>query len=402
MNNMLNSIRSLAVHAANVGANDTSSIAADQTAVDKAVTSIQRIATTTEFAGKKLLDGSAGTVVTDQGTNFDSVISIGQVAASGQLDIEVTTAAEQATYENAAMNDSGGVFSNTGTITTWLETSGTAGTNMTYSIAVDQTTTASVAAMINSDSSSTGIWASSNGAGQLGIYSCAYGDHVKLRVVTQSIIASTATALNTSDAGVDIVASIENGGLDLDGSGLVIYGSSASEWSGTKIALASGQNTVATITDAVSIDVGSLQFALTDDASTSDLVTYAISDMRSSKIGVVANYAGSSLNEISSGETYNLSTNAAAAVQIIDDAVNDVANQRAQLGAFQKFTLESTINNLGSTKENLQASESRIRDVDMASEMMDFTKNQIMVQAGTAMLAQANQLPQSVLQLLQG
>ena len=73
--------------------------------------------------------------------------------------------------------------------------------------------------------------------------------------------------------------------------------------------------------------------------------------------------------------------------------------QRADLGAFQN-RLEHTINNLNVAAENLAASESRIRDADMASEMVTFTRNQILQQAGTAMLAQANQIPQSVLSLL--
>ena len=76
-----------------------------------------------------------------------------------------------------------------------------------------------------------------------------------------------------------------------------------------------------------------------------------------------------------------------------------VSAQRSQLGAWQN-RLEHTINNLGTSSENLTAAESRIRDVDMAQEMMEFTKNIILQQAAQAMLAQANQQPQSVLQLL--
>jgi flagellin len=74
--------------------------------------------------------------------------------------------------------------------------------------------------------------------------------------------------------------------------------------------------------------------------------------------------------------------------------------QRARLGAIQN-RLTHKINNLNTTSENLSAAESRIRDVDMAQEMTDYTKNNILVQAATAMLAQANQAPQAVLQLLQ-
>lgn len=90
---------------------------------------------------------------------------------------------------------------------------------------------------------------------------------------------------------------------------------------------------------------------------------------------------------------------ATAAVEVINRAINEVSAQRSKLGAFQN-RLEHTINNLGTSAENLTAAESRIRDVDMAKEMMEFTKNNILTQAAQAMLAQANQQPQGVLQLL--
>ena len=101
-------------------------------------------------------------------------------------------------------------------------------------------------------------------------------------------------------------------------------------------------------------------------------------------------------------DNLNLRTQAGAdnAISVIDTALNTVSSERAKLGAVQN-RLEHTINNLGTTSENLTASESRIRDVDMAKEMMEFTKNNILSQAAQAMLAQANQQPQGVLQLLQ-
>ncbi|UQZ47533.1 flagellin Hag [Bacillus sp. PK3-037] len=86
-------------------------------------------------------------------------------------------------------------------------------------------------------------------------------------------------------------------------------------------------------------------------------------------------------------------------LKIVDDAINTVSTQRSKLGAVQN-RLEHTINNLGTSGENLTAAESRIRDVDMAKEMSEFTKNNILSQASQAMLAQANQQPQNVLQLL--
>jgi len=100
--------------------------------------------------------------------------------------------------------------------------------------------------------------------------------------------------------------------------------------------------------------------------------------------------------------TVNLTSqvSASAAITTIDTAIRKVSSERAMLGAMQN-RLEHTINNLNTTSENLTASEARVRDVDMAKEMMEFTKNSILQQAATAMLAQANQQPQGVLQLLQ-
>ncbi|AZV90874.1 flagellin [Bacillus amyloliquefaciens] len=92
---------------------------------------------------------------------------------------------------------------------------------------------------------------------------------------------------------------------------------------------------------------------------------------------------------------------ASSALTTIKTAIDTVSSERAKLGAVQN-RLEHTINNLGTSSENLTSAESRIRDVDMASEMMEYTKNNILTQASQAMLAQANQQPQQVLQLLKG
>lgn len=140
-------------------------------------------------------------------------------------------------------------------------------------------------------------------------------------------------------------------------------------------------------------------------------MTIEINDMRSMALGITA-AAGTkgfvATNAVTNG-TDNVAREAAldvsshesatAAIKTINDAIEKVSAQRSNLGAFQN-RLEHTINNLGTSSENLTAAESRIRDVDMAKEMMEFTKNNILSQAAQAMLAQANQQPQGVLQLL--
>ena len=92
---------------------------------------------------------------------------------------------------------------------------------------------------------------------------------------------------------------------------------------------------------------------------------------------------------------------ASTAISALDTAISSVSTQRGSFGAAQN-RLEHTISNLSVTQENLAASESRIRDTDMASEMTEFSKSQILMQAGTAMLAQANSAPQNILSLLRG
>ncbi|MCC6437255.1 MAG: flagellin [Acidimicrobiales bacterium] len=125
----------------------------------------------------------------------------------------------------------------------------------------------------------------------------------------------------------------------------------------------------------------------------SDIIQVTTETLSSASLG-----ASGSATDLSS---ISLSTAASAAIDTIRDAIDDVNDLRASLGANQN-RLEHTITNLQVTTENLQASESRIRDLDIAAEMVSFTRHQIMVQAGTAMLAQANSVPQNVLQLLRG
>ncbi len=135
-----------------------------------------------------------------------------------------------------------------------------------------------------------------------------------------------------------------------------------------------------------------------ETANTADQIKITLSAMSSSKmsakIGTKQETVTLSKVDIST------STNALKAITMAKMAIDIVSSMRSDFGALQN-RLEHTINNLGVQTENLSAAESRIRDVDMAKEMMTYTKNNILVQASQAMLAQANQVPQGVLQLLQ-
>ncbi len=132
---------------------------------------------------------------------------------------------------------------------------------------------------------------------------------------------------------------------------------------------------------------GGLELQVGDTSDAFNRLTVSVSAMDTASLGI---------------SNIDISTQAGAqsAVDLIKNAINLVSSTRGDLGAIQN-RLEHTINNLSVTTENMTAAESRIRDVDMAEEMMAYTKNNILVQASQAMLAQANQIPQGVLQLLQ-
>lgn len=135
------------------------------------------------------------------------------------------------------------------------------------------------------------------------------------------------------------------------------------------------------------ISGGGLSLQIGDSADDFNKISVSVADMSANSLGIASIDIGTQQG-------------ASNAIDKIKSAINSVSSTRGDLGAIQN-RLEHTINNLGVTSENMTAAESRIRDVDMASEMMNYTKNNILVQASQSMLAQANQVPQGVLQLLQ-
>ena len=146
-------------------------------------------------------------------------------------------------------------------------------------------------------------------------------------------------------------------------------------------------------------EVGSGSFTFHIGANDGQVMNVKIGKMDATTLAVATGSGEASVNAIITGSGATIKMEAKA-LETIDKAIKTVSDQRSLLGAAQN-RLDHTINNLTATSENLSAAESRIRDVDMAEEMMQFTKNNILSQAATSMLAQANQMPQSVLQLLQ-
>jgi len=186
-----------------------------------------------------------------------------------------------------------------------------------------------------------------------------------------SDIQSLITAIGTQD-GIDFSAFTVTGGANINGTTATV-------------------NESTTLTGGADDNDLSAALVFQTGANENDTLSLNIGDMSSEGLSLSD---GTTMIDITTRAT------ASTAITTVDTALNLVSTQRASLGAVQN-RLDHKINNLDTSAENLQAAESRIRDVDMAKEMMSYTKNNILSQAANAMLAQANQAPQSVLQLLQ-
>lgn len=138
---------------------------------------------------------------------------------------------------------------------------------------------------------------------------------------------------------------------------------------------------------------GDLKLQIGPDGSTDNMLQVTIKDCHASSMGTEG-------GQKISGIDISNQDGAQSALKVIEDAINYVSDVRGTLGATQN-RLDHTINNLSVMQENIQDAESTIRDTDVADEMMAYTKNNILIQSAQAMLAQANQVPQGVLQLLQ-
>ncbi len=195
---------------------------------------------------------------------------------------------------------------------------------------------------------------------------------------TETLTAVAGSAYNATSGNDDLNGTISLGGKSLDLSSLKVADATQG-WTAAP--------NLAVINAALTSTFGA--GAVTATASTANLVFTGTAPAAGSDPAAVA----------AKDLQFARQTGASAAITAIDNAIKTVSSTRANLGAVQN-RFEHTVNNLNVAVENLSASESRIRDTDMASEMMNFTRSQILSQAGTAMLAQANQAPQGVLALL--
>ena len=390
---LLKDARKLAIASGNTGALDATAIQANQTQLQSILSSIDRIALQTQFGNRKLLDGSAG--ITTSVTNAQNVAAINMsgtfagfaVNSSGTVTGEVTTAATRAVITGSTTFGSG------------LNTIVGAGNFVVNGVAfaTDGTETLqSVLTRFNNASAQTGVTFDYNGTNVV-LTSNGWGSNAKISFTDTA--GRFIAAGNQNAAGTDAIATVTvttangvisatfTGGRNGD-SGLRltdIYGNS--------LLLTEAGNVVGAAAAIGRIEAGSAQFQV--GANAGQTVSLSLANMLTSQLGggVVA---GETL------ATINVTTPSGAedAIRIIDAAITQVTKIRGEIGSFQRNVLESNVRSLGVARENLTATESTIRDADMASEITNFTRLQILQQGGLAVLAQANASPQAVLSLL--
>jgi len=389
VSSLLVTMRELAVQAANTGALTSEEIQAAQLQVDSAVQSITRIANTTSFGGTPLLNGNLDYVTSGVATNVvDLSIYSVQFGTNAYVPVvvEVVSAAQaaQLAFTAAGLSAAQAVT---------LEIAGESGVE-TISFA-GSTANSAIAFAINTVSDVTGVSASLSG-GILVFSSVDEGSDNFVSVNALNGQFTTRLAENLAvtterDTGADANATINGSSAVANGNLLTLNTSALS----LDLELANGF----TGTSSFAITGGGALFQLGAGISSNEQVNIGIRSVAAGRLG--SSETGY-LSEITTGGQYSLiSGNASEALDIIDEAILQVASTRGRLGAFQLNSVETNINSLNVAIENATAAESTIRDTDFAEETANLTRAQILVSAGTTVLSTANSTPQTVLQLLQ-
>ena len=385
--NLLLELQSLTVEAANTGALSPDEIAANQLQVDEILGSINRISNTTQFNGRLLLNGQMDYQLTGVATSalVDVKVNAAKLPDNGgqSVTVDVTGSAQ-----TAAITTSGAGI---GSTPTTIEIGGVFGVEQLSFAA--SATNADIALAVNSLTDATGVSASIT-SGVLSLNSTEYGSNAFVTVETLDGALATST---NKDNGQDATVNIN--GVAADANGLIARVKTGGMDVEVKLdaAFATDPTLAATTFD---ITGGGAKFQIGSDVTRQGQINVGIGSVATSRLG---NFDVGFLSEIGSGGPNSLvSGNTTQAQRIIDASIGEVATLRGRLGAVQKSVLETNINSLSVTLENVTAAESSIRDADFAEETAKLTRAQILAQANTSVLAQANQAPQQVLALLQG
>ena len=390
VNQLLSDARGLVIASGNTATLSATQLRANQDQLASIASSITRIAQTAQFGSKRLLDGSsgiqsqvsAGNEV--QGISLSGIFKGVPITAQGLMTLNSITPGTQAALTSATL--AGGVVNNPGSFSI-------NGSTFTF---VAGSTGAQVATAVNAAAPSTGVTAVWNsGTNKLDFSTVNYGQNAVLSFSDSSSVVTNGPPVTV--AGTNPVASITLGGM---GSALFTGGRAGTDGlslydqDGNMVHLTSAGNTSGGYPMTIGqITPGSAVFQFGGNAGQTAQLT--LPNMAANQLGndVVSGLSMATLDITNAGGLAN-------ALQVVDRAINMVTATRGQIGQFTNYVLESNNRSLQSAKENMTASESTIRDVDMASEMTNFTTYQVLQQSGMAILAQANSMPQTVLSLL--
>jgi len=387
MNKLLADARSLAVASGNSATLTATQLSANQDQLNSIVASINRIAGSVTYSGRKLLDGSAG--VTTQvsngakiaGFSFGGTANTTTITQSGMITINQTVAAASAIYTSTA------------TLSTGVITTGNVSLNGVQFTLAAGSSLASVAAQFNSASGQTGVTAAV-GTNNIVFTQTQTGTNRSVNFTDQNGSLSTAANTQARTVGVDATATITVGGQSVlfTGGQQGSDGLTLQDINGNKLNITSGGNAVNTqlLGQVIAADsTFQIGFQSTNTAS------LALRNMSAGQLGsgVVSGLTVNNLDVTTSSGAQN-------ALSVLDKAIDEVSQMRGRIGNFQRNVVETQQRSLSSMRENLANSESSIRDLDVASEMTNYTKFQVMQQAGLSILSQANQQGSAVLSLL--
>ena len=368
---------------------------------------IDRISKTTEFNGQKLLDVSMGSASNGMPIAVtDLAGTVNGTAITGGTDVQ----AEATVVNTAGLDNVGATSGVMGKITvTFTDSKGNEQTvTVDYQVGADSgATKTNITQALNNNETLKGSFTASVAGTELKFEAAVSGAASSVTSISISNDQGTSTAkLQTVTEGKDATKSFNIGRTFQEGDSLTIDGktytyvkdadgSDGKSFSDiASLVIAADANGVkldvddpAAVTATKNGNGDGLSFQVGATADADNVLTLNVANMSAGALGV----ADVDVSKVSSAQ---------AAIDKINNAIDTVSKTRSGLGAMQN-RLEHTINNLDTTAENLSAANSRIRDTDMAKEMMQYTQMNVLVQSAQAMLAQANQQPQSVLQLLQ-
>jgi flagellin len=385
ISNLLTQVQGLVGQAANTGGLTSSQVSANQLQVDSILNTINRIANGTTFEGTHLLNGNLQYVTSSLKTSAlqNLQVTSALLPDTGNLavNVDVTKAASKAQITSSVTSVSGSAVT--------LEVAGNLGT--VDLIFASGTSAATIASSINAVTNQTGVVASGGGTG-LALTSSNYGSS---QFVSVKAVNGQYAFTVSSNTGTDADVTVNGSAASVQG----LHVSYASSGLNLSLDLATGLNATST-SETFYLTGGGANFALGAQVNDSGKASIGISDVSTASLG---SYTEGYLNTISTGGLNDLSSsNLNTAQNIVNSAINQVSTLRGQIGAFQDYTVGSTVSALNVAYENSSAAESAIEDTNFASETSNLTRAQILQQSATTVLAQANAAPQEALTLLRG